>query len=213
MSSASGEKYRASSRGRAALMAADPTLAAAMAQVGPYTLDITPLTSVYEALARSIVYQQLTGKAAGTIWQRLLQLSDGSMPPTPAQVAASSDETLRGVGLSRNKVLALRDLAARDAAGRLPDVEAAATMDDQRLIDQLSAVRGIGVWSVQMLLMFRLGRRDVVPTTDLGIQKGFQRAFRTPELPTPKEVAARAERWRPHRSMASWYLWRMTEQP
>lgn len=205
------EKVRLTARGRAALVRADPVFGRAMDRIGPYRLEITPLHSVYEALARSIVYQQLTGKAAGTIWQRLLTLGGGANPPASHTIPQLDDEALRGVGLSRNKVLALRDLAARDVAGELPDAATAAILDDETLIERLSAVRGIGTWSVQMLLIFRLGRPDVMPSADLGVQKGFQRAFGLKSLPTPAQVEARATRWAPSRTMASWYLWRLSE--
>jgi 3-methyladenine DNA glycosylase/8-oxoguanine DNA glycosylase len=205
-------KTRVSAAGRAALMRADPTLGRHMEKVGPYTLEIEALTSVYEALARSIVYQQLTGKAAATIYGRLEALGkdpDGAhrLPPA-AELLKLDDTVLRGVGLSRAKTAAIKDLALRQHQGLLPTAEEAAGLDDDVLIESLSAVRGIGPWSVQMLLMFRLGRRDVLPSTDYGVQKGYQRVFRKKALPKPKELAAIGERWAPHRSMASWYLWR-----
>ena len=198
---------RVSSAGRTALLRADPILGRHMERVGAYALQREPLTSVYEALARSIVYQQLTGKAAATIYGRLVALGRGGLPP-PAELLALDDTALRGVGLSGAKTRAIKDLALRQHEGLLPSADDAAGLDDDVLIERLSAVRGIGPWSVQMLLMFRLGRRDVLPATDYGVQKGFQKVFRKKRLPTPKELTAIGERWRPHRTMASWYLWR-----
>lgn len=202
---------KSSSAGRAALMRADPVLARHMEKVGAYGLTIEPLTSVYEALARSIVYQQLTGKAAATIFGRLEALGavDGKPAlPRPAALLMLDDAVLRGAGLSGAKTRALQDLALRQDEGLLPPADVAAGLDDDVLIELLSRVRGIGPWSVQMLLMFRLGRRDVMPSTDYGVQKGYQKVFRKKALPKPKELAAASERWKPHRTMAAWYLWR-----
>jgi 3-methyladenine DNA glycosylase/8-oxoguanine DNA glycosylase len=194
-------------------MEADPTLGRLMTRVGAYGLVVEPPTSVYEALARSIVWQQLTGKAAQTIWNRLCLVGDGTggHPPTPALAVSLDDDVLRAAGLSRAKVLALKDLAARVVAGTLPDIDALATLDDDAVIEQLTAVRGIGPWSVQMLLMFRLGRPDVFPVGDYGVQQGFARVFGGEA--TKARLLTRAERWRPWRTMASWYLWRATELP
>lgn len=204
---------RVSQRGRTALMRSDPTLAALITRVGRYGLVVEPMTSTYEALARSIVWQQLTGKAASTIWSRLCAIDgvSGPHPPSPATTLALADEVLRGAGLSRAKVRALKDLAARADDATLPDVATLAGLDDDEAVGCLTAVRGIGPWSVHMLLMFRLGRPDVFPVGDYGVQQGFKRVFGGE--PTKARMLARAERWRPHRTMASWYLWRATELP
>jgi DNA-3-methyladenine glycosylase II len=202
-----------SQRGRTALMRSDPRLARLMTRVGRYGLVVEPMTSTWEALARSIVWQQLTGKAAQTIWNRLCAVDGGTgtHPPPPTTTLVLADDVLRGAGLSRAKVLALKDLAARATDGSLPGVDVLATLDDDEAIARLTAVRGIGPWSVQMLLMFRLGRRDVFPVGDYGVQQGFKRVFGGEA--TTARMLARAERWRPHRTMASWYLWRATELP
>lgn len=202
-----------SQRGRTALMRADPVLGRLMTRVGRYGLVVEPLTSAWEALARSIVWQQLTGRAAQTIWNRLCGLDDGdgTHPPSPTTTLELGDDVLRGAGLSRAKVLALKDLAARAADGSLPGVADLAALDDDEAIARLTAARGVGPWSVQMLLMFRLGRRDVFPVGDYGVQQGFQRVFGGEA--TKARMVARAERWRPHRTMASWYLWRANELP
>lgn len=196
-----------SAAARRALAKADPVLGRHMEKVGAYRLKVDGVSSLYEALAEAIVYQQLTGKAAATIFSRVKALGGGALP-APAALAALPDEALRGAGLSRAKAAALRDLAAHAGDGRLPDLEEAHALDDIALVERLVAVRGIGPWTVEMLLIFRLGRTDVLPATDYGVRKGFQKVFRTRELPTPKQVLARGERWRPHRTMAAWYLWR-----
>ena len=131
--------------------------------------------------------------------------------PTPEQILRASDEKLRGAGLSQAKMLSLRDLAHRTVSGEIPTLAEAHAMDDADLIDRLTHVRGIGRWTVEMLLMFRLGRPDVLPADDFGIRKGFSVAFRKREMPTPKEVLARGAKWAPYRTVASWYLWRAAE--
>ena len=160
------------------------------------------------------MHQQITGKAAATIVRRFKdKLADGESFPTPEAVLSASDETLRAVGLSRSKALAMRDLAAKTIDGTVPTYAALQAMEDELIAERLTQIRGIGLWTVHMLLMFRLGRPDVVPTTDYGVRKGFMVAFRGKEMPSPKDIAARAEKWRPYRSVASWYLWRALELP
>lgn len=200
-------KVKSKAGARAALMKADPVLGRHMEKVGPYALKLDETSDLYQALAESIVYQQLTGKAAATIFGRLKALGKNGFP-TPAEIASFDDVTLRGVGLSGAKMRAVRDLAERQGRGELPTIDEAHALDDVSLIEVLTEVRGIGPWSVEMLMMFRLGRTDVLPATDYGIRKGFQKVFRTKELPSPKQILLRGERWRPHRTMASWYLWR-----
>lgn len=164
----------------------------------------------FHALARAIIFQQLAGKAAETIHGRVVALTPGASFPTPREVLELPDERLRGAGLSRNKLLALRDLANKVHSGEL-DLARIARRGDQHVIDALVTVRGIGEWSAQMFLMFRLGRLDVMPCADLGIQEGLRRLDGLPERPKPKEVLARSTPWRPLASVASWYLWRLTE--
>lgn len=187
----------------------DARLGKHIAKVGACGLEPKLPTSVFAALARSIVYQQLTGKAAGTIFARVQALyPDGLRAEHTTKL---SDDALLTCGLSRSKLLALRDLSARAIAGDIPTLQDAASLDDETLIDALSKVRGIGRWSVQMFLMFSLGRRDVLPVADYGVRKGFQKLFGGADLPTEAELEARGERWRPFRSIASWYLWRAAE--
>lgn len=160
----------------------------------------------FEALTRSIVFQQLSGKAAGTILTRFNALYPKNAP-TPEAVLDTADETLRAVGLSRQKIAYMRDLAAKVVSGELP-LDEVESMEDDDLIAHLVQVKGIGRWTAQMFLMFRLGRRDVLPELDLGIQNAIQRAYRKRKRPTPRDVKKIGAKWSPHSSVASWYLWR-----
>lgn len=190
------------------LTAADPVLGRHMERAGTFALELKHTKDVFGALAEAIVHQQLSGKAAATIHARVEALFP-KRRITPDGILATSDDALRGAGLSRAKLASLRDLAERTAAGTLPTLRRLGTMDDDAIVDALIAVRGIGRWTAEMLLMFRLGRPDVLPVADFGIRKGFALVFRTGDaLATPGEIVRRAERWRPYRSVASWYLWR-----
>ena len=198
--------------------AADTRLARLIDKVGPFRMRLDRAPSLFGALAEAIVYQQLTGKAAATIYGRVKALfpsgprgRNGHDGPTPEQILRVSDDKLRGAGLSRAKLLALRDLARRTADGSLPTLAEVQTMDDEAIIERLTEVRGIGRWTSEMLLIFRLGRLDVLPVDDYGVRKGFMIAFGKRELPAPRDVAQRGERWRPYRTVASWYLWRALE--
>jgi 3-methyladenine DNA glycosylase/8-oxoguanine DNA glycosylase len=174
-------------------------------------LETTQTT--FGALLEAIVYQQLNGKAAAAIFARVSAVAPRSKGgPTAARILRTSDEELRAAGLSRNKVLAVRDLAAKAVDGEIPTTAQAQTMDDDAIVERLTCVRGIGRWTAEMFLIFRLGRPDVLPVDDYGIRKGFAIAFRKRTLPDRKDVARRGERWRPYRTVASWYLWRAAEQ-
>jgi DNA-3-methyladenine glycosylase II len=164
----------------------------------------------FAALARAIVYQQLSGKAAATILARVVAAAGGAL--TAAAVAAASDDALRAAGLSKQKLGYLRDLTAKAISGELP-VERLHELPDEEIVTAVRAVKGIGLWTAQMFLMFRLGRPDVLPVHDLGIRKGVKRLFRLRALPSPERIEALAEPWRPYRSVACWYLWRLTELP
>lgn len=194
-----------------ALAAADETLGQLMERVGPFTLETRALLSPFQALLRSITYQQLSGKAAATIYGRALALFPGGGPPTPEQILAIEEDRLRGAGLSRAKVAAFKDLAAKTLDGIVPPLDALQEMKDAEIIERLTAVRGIGRWTVEMLLMFRLGRPDVLPVTDLGVRKGFMLTYDLDDLPKPKELRTYGECWRPYRSVASWYMWRAVD--
>jgi O-6-methylguanine DNA methyltransferase len=195
------------------LQASDPVLARVIDDVGPFDLTLRKTSSIFAALAEAIVYQQLTGKAAATIFARVCALFPHRHGgPTAEQILRARDEALRGAGLSRSKLLSLRDLARKAAAGEIPTLAETHRMTDGAIVERLTEVRGIGRWTVEMLLIFRLGRPDVLPTDDYGIRKGFAIAFKKRELPARDDVAKRGERWRPYRTAASWYLWRAAER-
>ena len=188
------------------LRRADPTLARVIRRVGPCLLAPRREGSHFDAVLRAIVYQQLSGKAAGTILGRVHALY-GGRAPTPAELLATPEEALRGAGLPRQKQSYARDLATRVLAGAVP-AEALDALDDDAIIAALTSVKGVGRWTAQMFLMFRLGRLDVLPDLDLGVQKGIQLAYGLAALPRPKEVVAIGAPWAPYRSVAAWYLWR-----
>ena len=179
--------------------------------VGTCKLTLRDQGSHFDAIARSIVFQQLSGKAASTIHGRFEQLY-GGRSPLPAELTTTSDERLRGAGLSRGKTAYLKDLAARVVSGELP-VETLHELTDEEIIAALTRVKGIGRWTAQMFLMFRLGRPDVLPDLDLGIQKGIQTAYRLRKLPSPERVKKIGAKWAPYRTIASWYLWRLVDAP
>jgi 3-methyladenine DNA glycosylase/8-oxoguanine DNA glycosylase len=187
----------------------DPVLARVIEVVGPCRLESRREGTHFQALVRSIVFQQLSGKAASTILSRFNALYPDSTP-TPEAVLATSDTELRAVGLSRQKIGYMRDLASKVASDALP-LDAVESMDDDDLIAHLVQVKGIGRWTAQMFLMFRLDRRDVLPELDLGIQNAIKRAYRKRKRPTPKDVRKIGAKWSPHSSVASWYLWRSLE--
>ncbi len=190
------------------LRAGDAELAALIDRVGPFALELSAAGSLFEALLRSIVYQQLHGKAATAIHGRVLAELAKHGGPTPAALARVSDAALRSAGLSGNKLLAVRDLARKCAEGTVPSRKAAARLSDEELVARLTEVRGIGPWTVHMLLIFHLGRPDVLPTGDFAIRLGFKNLYRKRKDPTPEAIRRHARRWQPYRSVASWYLWR-----
>ena len=187
---------------------ADTRLAQLIDRAGPCRLELDTVQDPFAALAESIVYQQLTGKAAATIHGRLVGLFKPARRLRPAFLLETSDERLRSAGLSRGKVAALRDLALKSLDGTVPSMTKLRRMENEEIIERLTAIRGIGRWTVEMLLIFRLGRPDVLPVTDYGVRKGFARAFRKRKLPTPVQLAKHGKRWAPYRSVAAWYLWR-----
>ncbi len=194
------------------LQRADRTLARGMRAVGPCGLRVSAAPDVFAMLAQSIIYQQLSGKAAGTIFGRFCALLGPDVRwPTARQVLALDEHRLRGAGLSRAKALAVLDLAVKVEQGELPPLSDLQALPDEAVIEHLTRVRGIGRWTAEMFLLFRLGRPDVLPLDDLGVRKGFQRLFRLEALPERETLAARAERWRPWRSVATWYLWAVLE--
>jgi DNA-3-methyladenine glycosylase II len=195
------------------LRAADPALAAIIDAVGPFRMELKASRSLFGALAEAIVYQQLSNKAAATIYGRVEALFPRATSGfAPGHILATPDEKLRGCGLSRAKVLAVQDLARRVASDELPTLEAAYGLEDAELIERLVQVRGIGRWSAEMFLMFRLGRPDVLPLDDYSLRKAYAKAFRKRKLPTPQALEKAGEKWRPYRTVACWYLWRALEQ-
>ncbi|HEY5701654.1 MAG TPA: DNA-3-methyladenine glycosylase 2 family protein [Gammaproteobacteria bacterium] len=194
----------------AALRGADAKLGRMIDRIGPYRLRNQSHLTPFQALLRSIIYQQLSGKAAGSIHARVVALFPSSRP-VAKRVMTLTDEELRGAGLSRGKVLAVRDLAAKCLDRTVPLKTQLKTMDDEAIIDRLVQVRGIGRWTAEMLLIFNLGRADVLPVDDLGVRRGFLHTFGGKVLPDAKKMLARGKRWRPYRSVASWYLWRASE--
>ena len=203
------------------LTAADPKLGRLIERAGPFTLQLASTQSPFEALVQSIIYQQLHGKAAATIHRRLIEsfhpICGTDAHPSAQHLIDCPNEQLRAAGLSHNKSLALRDLAAKTLDGTVPTLIQIRRMSDEAIIEHLTQVRGIGRWTVEMLLMFRLGRPDILPTSDYGVRKGFALTFGklkptdkvTPmDLPKPDVMHRRAKKWQPWCSVASWYLWR-----
>lgn len=193
------------------LTEADPILGALIARVGEFTMRPEPARSLFQVLVRSIVYQQLSGNAAGTILGRVIRLFAPKRFPTPRDLLEVPPERLRAAGLSTAKTAALKDLAARALDGTVPSLPRVRRMTDEEIVEQLTTVRGIGRWTVEMLLIFKLGRPDVLPLADLGVRKGFALTLGKRKLPEPAAMIRRGERWRPYRSVASWYLWRALE--
>lgn len=188
----------------------DPVLAAIVSSWEQFDLGASPRGSVFEALANSIASQQISGAVARKMIERLVAQFGGQFP-SPAQMAAATPEQLRAAGFSFAKIAGLQDLAAHCLDGRLPDDASLAAMDDEAIIERCVAVRGIGRWTVQMLLMFHFGRQDVMPADDFGVRKGFQLAYGLKGMPKPKALLAYGERWKPHRSAGAWYMWRAIE--
>lgn len=196
-----------------ALRRNDPRMAHLISVAGPFTLRPRRPFAPFPSLLRAIIYQQLSGKAAGTIHRRVLALFPGRGHPSPEALLAMDEERLRGAGLSRNKLLAIRDLAAKTASGELPSLAKLRRMDDEAIVQALLPVRGIGRWTVEMLLIFTLGRPDILPLDDLGIRKGFVRLHGGDINTVAEALQRQAECWRPYRSVASWYLYRAAELP
>lgn len=190
------------------LAATDPRMAALIKRSLRYNVKPGGVVRPFDALAESIAYQQLSGKAAATIWKRVRALYPRRKYLDPTHVLKTPDEKLRGAGLSRNKVAALKDLAAKTIDGTVPTARRLAKMSDEEIIARLITVRGIGRWTVEMLLLFDLGRPDVWPVDDYGVRKGFAKTFGKRKLPKPKQLMKLGEKWRPHRSVAAWYFWR-----
>ncbi len=191
-----------------ALKKQDKHMAKIIKKVGACKLEVAPYKTHFEFVARAIIFQQLSGKAATTIYNRMLKAIGGKM--TPQAIAKATDEALQGAGVSRQKLGYLRDLA-RHAVEKLVDFEGIEAKTDDEIIEELTKVKGVGRWTAQMFLMFQLGSPDVLSELDLGLQKGIQKLFGRKELPKPKEVLEIGKAWTPYRSIASWYLWQSLE--
>jgi 3-methyladenine DNA glycosylase/8-oxoguanine DNA glycosylase len=185
-------------------------LGAAIDRLGPFRLKVAGPPELFEALASAIIYQQLSGKAAATIYGRFCSLFRSGQP-IASECVDLGFEPLRGVGLSNNKALAVLDLAEKSASGALPSLRTIYRLDDQAVIDRLVRVRGIGPWTAQMFLIFDLGRPDVMPAADLGVQKGVQAVYGLRKLPSPEQVLRKTRHLTPYRSVASWYFWRAAD--
>lgn len=193
------------------LRRADKKLARVIDRTGPCRLRPDRKQSPFEALVEAVAHQQLTGKAAQTILGRVKALHPQRDFPAPEDLLATTDEKLRAAGLSRAKVAAVKDISAKTLDGTVPSVRAMARMSDGEIVERLTSIRGVGQWTVEMLLIFKLGRPDVLPVGDYGVRKGFSVTYRWKDLPKPAELLEHGERWRPFRSVASWYMWRALE--
>jgi DNA-3-methyladenine glycosylase II len=189
----------------------DQNLGGLIGVVGAYGLKLEDHCHPYESLAQAITHQQLHAAAARSILARFVSTFGNGAFPTPGTVIATPSEALRTVGLSFSKIAALKDLAAKTVAGVVPDRATLVSLEDEEIIARLTEVRGIGRWTVEMLLMFQLARPDILPVDDFGVRFGFQATYGLRKMPAPKALAAYGERWGPHRSAAAWYLWRAVE--
>ena len=189
----------------------DPVMAQLIRRAGPFTPRPERGRSPYEALLRAVAHQQLTGKAANTILGRFCALYGGDSYPHPDQLVATPDDQLRDVGFSRAKAASLKDIAAKTLDGTIPERRVLARLSDEAIIERLTEARGVGRWTVEMFLMFTLGRPDVLPVDDYGIQNGYRLAYGKRRLPKPRVLATFGERWAPYRTTAAWYLWRAVD--
>jgi DNA-3-methyladenine glycosylase II len=194
------------------LSAGDEKLAELIQSTTPFQLDEILAESPYAALVESITHQSISGKAAATIFARVKALSSTGGIPTPQEMLKLKKPALRKAGLSGAKIRAMKDLAQKTIEGIVPTLEQAEKMSDDELVERLVSVRGIGAWTVEMFLIFRLGRPDVLPIHDLGVKKGWSVTYGKKHMPKPKELLAFGERWRPYRTVASWYMWRAFER-
>ena len=191
------------------LRSADRQLSRLIDNVGPFSLTLSVDWSPFQALVHSVIFQQISKSAGRSIQSRVWDLFGGA--PEPGDIVAAGSNMLQSAGLSRNKILAIRGLAQSSLAGILPDRDQLNQMDDAVIVELLTRHRGIGIWTAQMLLIFHLGRPDILPATDLGVRRGYRIAYEHDELPDAKALAAIGEQWRPWRSVASWYLWRAND--
>ena len=194
------------------LSASDAVLKRLIGEVGPCTLKPETRCKPFQSLVQAVAHQQLNGKAATTILSRFKKLFPGRRFPRPEDLAGVSDDALRGVGFSRAKVASIRDIAAKTLSGEVPTSRQIVRLTDDEIVARLTQVRGVGRWTAEMLLIFQLGRLDVLPADDFGVRSGFLIAYRKRKMPTAKELLAHGERWRPFRTIAAWYLWRAADR-
>lgn len=195
------------------LSRADPALGGLIKRAGPPRLEPPGPISPFHYLQRAIIYQQLSGKAAGTIFGRFRAIYSGSRPPSPAAVSQTPIPVLRSAGLSEAKAKAIIDLASHAKRGTVPSRTELPRLAPDQIIERLTQVRGVGQWTVEMLMIFYLGHPDILPLGDLGIRKGFALTFGMKRLPAPRTMTTRGAAWRPYRSLACWYLWRALDLP
>ena len=194
------------------LSTSDTVLKRLIRDIGACTLKPETRRPPFQSLVLAVAHQQLNGTAAGTILRRFTKLFPKRRFPRPEDLGSVSDETLRGVGFSRAKVAAIRDIAAKTLSEVVPNSRQIARLTDDEIIARLTEVRGVGRWTAEMLLIFQLGRPDILPADDFGVRNGFRLAYRRHEMPTAKELLAHGERWRPFRTTAAWYLWRAADR-
>ena len=190
----------------------DPVLRRVIREIGPCTLEPEPGRSPFESLIRAVAHQQLHGKAAETILGRFLAHFPRRRFPRPADVAALSDEAIRAAGFSAAKLRAIRDITDKTREGVVPTARGIARLSDAEIVERLTECRGVGTWTVEMLLIFQLGRPDVLPADDFGVREGFRQAYGWAEQPRPRELLAHGACWAPHRTTAAWYLWRVADR-
>jgi DNA-3-methyladenine glycosylase II len=189
----------------------DPVMRALIQQHGRCALTPETRRSPFQSLVRAVAHQQLNSTAAGTILTRFKKLFPGRRFPRPADLAGVTDEQIRACGFSHAKIRAIRDIAEKTLSGVVPVAREMAKLTDEEIIARLTGVRGVGRWTVEMLLIFQLGRPDVLPADDFGVRNGFRVAYRKRHLPTPKELLNFGKRWRPHATTAAWFLWRAAD--
>jgi DNA-3-methyladenine glycosylase II len=194
------------------LSSVDARLAELIPVAPPFQAEMDATQNPYESLLEAIAYQSISGKAAATIFNRIKALSGNGAIPTPQEILKLRKSALRKAGLSGAKILAMKDLARKTLSGVVPSHDESLSLSDEELVQRLVSVRGIGVWTVEMFLIFRLGRPDVLPIHDLGVKKGWSVTYGKKHMPRPKELLAFGERWRPYRTVASWYMWRAFER-
>jgi DNA-3-methyladenine glycosylase II len=193
------------------LSAVDPVMKKLIAEVGPCRLEHEPWRSPFQSLVQAVAHQQLNGTAANTILTRFKKLFPKRRFPKPEDLADVTDEQIRACGFSFAKIAAIRDIAAKTLDGTIPSSRKIEKLSDEEIIQRLTGARGVGRWTVEMLLIFQLGRKDVLPVDDFGVRNGFRIAYKKREMPTPKALLKFGERWRPHATTAAWYLWRAAD--